>query len=238
MDIMEERRGKVVLLTVKGRLDSITSPALEEKLLALLSGNVRQFVLNFSALEYISSNGLRVLLMAVKKLRPVDGVLALLTAQAPGVLHTGSLMLVPPENAKVMQVIEGARALGWTISIDVNLRPRVADDLAGYCAAVMQAVELADWVKASDEDLEILGFGPASLATADELRQRFARGANRRGQPAVVTACCHTASGSTSNSFPAIVSRWADGLTLNQRTRPSSTLASGPESPELKASTR
>lgn len=77
MDIMEERRGKVVLLTVKGRLDSITSPALEEKLLALLSGNVRQFVLNFSALEYISSNGLRVLLMAVKKLRPVDGVLAL-----------------------------------------------------------------------------------------------------------------------------------------------------------------
>jgi fructokinase len=98
----------------------------------------------------------------------------------PGVLHTGSLMLVPPENVKVMRVIEGARALGWTISIDVNLRPRVADDLAGYCAAVMQAVELADWVKASDEDLEILGFGHASLATADALRQRFARGANRR----------------------------------------------------------
>lgn len=107
-------------------------------------------------------------------------LLALMAKMQPGVLHTGSLMLVPPENAKVMQVIEGARALGWTISIDVNLRPRVADDLAGYCAAVMQAVELADWVKASDEDLEILGFGPASLATADELRQRFARGANRR----------------------------------------------------------
>lgn len=109
-----------------------------------------------------------------------EALLALMAKMQPGVLHTGSLMLVPPENAKVMQVIEGARALGWTISIDVNLRPRVADDLAGYCAAVMQAVELADWVKASDEDLEILGFGHASLATADELRQRFARGANRR----------------------------------------------------------
>ena len=109
-----------------------------------------------------------------------EALLALMATMAPGVLHTGSLMLVPPENAKVMQVIEGARALGWTISVDVNLRPRVADDLAAYCAAVMQAVELADWVKASDEDLEILGFGQASLATADELRQRFARGANRR----------------------------------------------------------
>ena len=109
-----------------------------------------------------------------------EALLAMMAKMVPGVLHTGSLMLVPPENAKVMQVIEGARALGWTISIDVNLRPRVADDLAAYCAAVMQAVELADWVKASDEDLEILGFGPASLATADELRQRFARGTNRR----------------------------------------------------------
>lgn len=109
-----------------------------------------------------------------------EALLALMARMEPGVLHTGSLMLVPPENAKVMQVIEGARALGWTISIDVNLRPRVADDLAAYCAAVMQVVELADWVKASDEDLEILGFGDASLATADELRQRFARGANRR----------------------------------------------------------
>ena len=109
-----------------------------------------------------------------------EAVLRLLQTLPPGILHTGSLMLVPPENAKIMQVIAGARALGWTISIDVNLRPRVAEDLPAYCRAVLQAVELADWVKASDEDLEILGFGAASLATADELRQRLARGANQR----------------------------------------------------------
>lgn len=109
-----------------------------------------------------------------------EAVLRLLQTLPPGILHTGSLMLVPPENAKIMQVIAGARALGWTISIDVNLRPRVAEDLPAYCRAVLQAVELADWVKASDEDLEILGFGEASLATADELRQRLARGANQR----------------------------------------------------------
>ncbi len=110
----------------------------------------------------------------------VEQVLRTLQTLPAGVLHTGSLMLVPPENEKIMAVIAGARQLGWTISIDVNLRPRVAADLPAYCAAVLQAVELADWVKASDEDLEILGFGQAGLESAAELRQRFARGANRR----------------------------------------------------------
>lgn len=109
-----------------------------------------------------------------------DTVLRTLQTLPPGILHTGSLMLVPPENAKVMEVVKGARALGWTISVDVNLRPRVADDLKGYCEAVMQAVELADWVKASDEDLHILGFADASLENASAVRQRFARGHNQR----------------------------------------------------------
>ena len=107
-------------------------------------------------------------------------VLRTLQTLPAGVLHTGSLMLVPPEHEKILEVIAGARALGWTVSIDVNLRPRVAQDLGAYCAAVMQAVELADWVKASDEDLQILGFAGASLESAPELCRRLARGANRR----------------------------------------------------------
>ena len=77
MDIIEERRGGTVCLTVKGRLDSITSSALEEKLLALMNAGVKQFVLNLSSLDYISSAGLRVLLMVAKKLKPAQGVLAL-----------------------------------------------------------------------------------------------------------------------------------------------------------------
>lgn len=77
MDILEARYGEAVLLTINGRLDSVTSPTLEQKLLAFISGNVRQFILNFSAMEYISSAGLRILLMAAKKLKPVEGVMVL-----------------------------------------------------------------------------------------------------------------------------------------------------------------
>ena len=110
----------------------------------------------------------------------VQEVLATLRAQTPGVLHTGSLMLVPPEHEKVLAVLAEARSMGWTISVDVNLRPRLAADLNAYLDAVRQVAALADWIKASDEDLELLGFSGASLDTAPGIAHAFiARGASR-----------------------------------------------------------
>ena len=52
-------------LVLEGRLDTITAPQLEEALKERLEG-VQRLVLDFKALEYISSAGLRVLLMAQK----------------------------------------------------------------------------------------------------------------------------------------------------------------------------
>ena len=109
-----------------------------------------------------------------------DQILNTLAAQAPGVLHTGSLLLVPPEHEKVLTVLKGAKALGWTISVDINLRPRLAADLAAYVQAVKQVAALADWVKASDEDLEIIGFAAPSRTSASEIARSFsAQGASR-----------------------------------------------------------
>ena len=107
-------------------------------------------------------------------------VLAKLSTTAPGVLHTGSLLLVPPEHEKVLAVLGGAKALGWTISVDVNLRPKLASDLNAYLAAVRQVARLADWIKASDEDLEILGYVQATRANATAIAQTFInQGASR-----------------------------------------------------------
>ena len=113
----------------------------------------------------------------------VDQVLALLgrqsgaiagEAHAERVLHTGSLLLVPPEHEKVLAVLHGAKALGWTISVDVNLRPQLAANLADYIAAVKRVASLADWIKASDEDLEWLGFTNPSRRTAAGIAAHFA----------------------------------------------------------------
>ena len=117
--------------------------------------------------------------VADRDYRP-DALLDLLQGLPPGVLHTGSLMLVPPEHVKILQVVAGARALGWTISLDVNLRQAVADDAVAYRHAVMEALALADWVKASDEDLEGLGFDGAVFEHAERLRERFAGPGHRR----------------------------------------------------------
>jgi fructokinase len=110
----------------------------------------------------------------------VDQILGKLAGVTPGVLHTGSLLLVPPEHEKVIAILRGAKALGWTISVDVNLRPKLAANLAEYIQAVQAVAPLADWIKASDEDLELLGFSAPTRAKAPEIARHFtAKGASR-----------------------------------------------------------
>lgn len=104
-----------------------------------------------------------------------EDIVTQLKNHPPGVLHTGSLMAMPPEHRKVMHVIQFAKALGWTISIDVNLRTKVADDLPGYLQAVNDMAALADWLKASDEDLQVLGWAAPTLAEAPGLVQALRR---------------------------------------------------------------
>ena len=54
-------------VALEGRLDTTTSPQLEEELKALFPG-LSTLILDFAALEYISSAGLRVLLAAQKQM--------------------------------------------------------------------------------------------------------------------------------------------------------------------------
>jgi anti-anti-sigma factor len=77
MDIGETRRGDFVVLAPLGRLDTKASPELEQRVLSLLGAGERRFVVDFSAVDFLSSAGLRVLLMLAKKLSGPDGWLAL-----------------------------------------------------------------------------------------------------------------------------------------------------------------
>lgn len=77
MKITESKRGDVIVLGLKGRLDASTSNELEEQLLGLTSRGEKLFVVDFSQLDYISSSGLRVFLLVAKKLKKVNGTIAL-----------------------------------------------------------------------------------------------------------------------------------------------------------------
>ena len=107
----------------------------------------------------------------------VNGIVALLRQQAsPGILHTGSLLLIPPEHRKIVAILQAARELGWTISVDINLRPQVAGDLTPYVQALHEVIALTDWLKASDEDLETLGFAEVSRDSSAKLVQALRAG--------------------------------------------------------------
>jgi anti-anti-sigma factor len=77
MDISETKSGGIVILGVKGRIDASNASTLEQKALALIDGGERRLVLDLAQLDYISSAGLRVLLMVAKRLTPRDGKLAI-----------------------------------------------------------------------------------------------------------------------------------------------------------------
>lgn len=77
MEIREEQQDTVTVVAPIGRLDSTTSTALDERLASIVAGGARRIVVDFAQVEYISSAGLRVMLVLAKKLRDGRGALAL-----------------------------------------------------------------------------------------------------------------------------------------------------------------
>lgn len=65
MTINKKSEGEKLTLTLSGRLDTNTSPALEAELKRSVDG-VKELIFDFSDVEYISSAGLRILLAAQK----------------------------------------------------------------------------------------------------------------------------------------------------------------------------
>ncbi|MBR5640658.1 MAG: STAS domain-containing protein [Firmicutes bacterium] len=72
MNIIKKAEGEALTLALEGRLDTITSPQLDEAIDASLDG-VTDLTLDLAELTYISSAGLRVLLRALKKMNAVKG---------------------------------------------------------------------------------------------------------------------------------------------------------------------
>jgi len=77
MRIGEERVGGALLIAPEGRVDSVSSGELERLVVSRIAAGDKRLVLDLSGVEYISSAGLRVLLMAAKRLREPPGALVL-----------------------------------------------------------------------------------------------------------------------------------------------------------------
>lgn len=67
MEIKKTVEGKILTLEIDGRLDTLTSPTLQNEINSSIEG-IEHLVLDFKKLVYISSAGLRVVLSAQKEM--------------------------------------------------------------------------------------------------------------------------------------------------------------------------
>ena len=74
MNVTMDRNGTELNVRVEGRLDTLTSPQLEEQLEPALDG-VTKLIFDFEALDYISSAGLRILLACLQTMEDRDGMI-------------------------------------------------------------------------------------------------------------------------------------------------------------------
>lgn len=82
MEIAEQRQGALVVLEPVGRLDSANAPAFEKKMMDVLDRGDHNILVDFGKLDYISSAGLRVLLMGAKRTQASQGKVTLCALQA------------------------------------------------------------------------------------------------------------------------------------------------------------
>jgi len=81
MEIQKVKGGKGLLVSVKGRLDAVTSPDFEKEMDQCLAVGETVFLFDLEGLEYISSAGLRSILSITKKLKARNGKIVLASLQ-------------------------------------------------------------------------------------------------------------------------------------------------------------
>ena len=81
MEIKKTQNGENILLSFEGRLDTITAPKLQEVLSEVFPA-AAAIELDFAGVEYVSSAGLRVLLLGEKNAKASDKTFALKNVSA------------------------------------------------------------------------------------------------------------------------------------------------------------
>jgi len=81
MEILDERIGDTFVVTAKGRLDGGASTAFAEKVGALITNERPRLLIDFAEVDFVTSAGLRAVLVLVKKVKAAGGSFALCAVQ-------------------------------------------------------------------------------------------------------------------------------------------------------------
>jgi len=109
MQISVKTTNKVKVLAFEGRLDTQTSPDAQQQLTRLIEAGETKILLNLEKLDYISSAGLRVLLVVAKQLKRTDGELRIcsLNEVVKEVFDISGFDMILPISASESEALEG-----------------------------------------------------------------------------------------------------------------------------------
>jgi anti-sigma B factor antagonist len=109
MQISVKTTNEVKVLAFEGRLDTQTSPDAQQQLIQLIEAGSTKILVNFDKLDYISSAGLRVLLVVAKKLKTNAGEMRIcsLNAVVKEVFDISGFDKILPVSASESEALEG-----------------------------------------------------------------------------------------------------------------------------------
>ena len=76
MEVKFNKQDSTLTVAISGNIDTVTAPELNSKLQENISG-IKDLVLDFAAVDYISSAGLRVVMIANQNMEECDGELTI-----------------------------------------------------------------------------------------------------------------------------------------------------------------
>ena len=77
LNLQDAKVGEVAIVSVAGRLDGAGAPEIEAHCNTLIKGGVTRLLLDVAGVDYISSAGLRSVLVMAKSIKAVNGSLVL-----------------------------------------------------------------------------------------------------------------------------------------------------------------
>lgn len=107
MSLHIETRNQTVIVQPTGNVSKPVAAELEELLAAALDDGARQLVFDFSALTHISSDGLKVILGAVRRLREINGLVsfAAVSDEVRALLDIGGFLVLFDEYDTVDEAV-------------------------------------------------------------------------------------------------------------------------------------
>ncbi len=112
MEITSKIDGTLAVLTMAGRLDAATSSSVDQAVKTAVGGGITHLAFDMAQVEYVSSAGLRSLLLAARQAKAAGGAAAVCSLQ-PSVAEVftvsgfGKVIIIAADQAEARQRLAG-----------------------------------------------------------------------------------------------------------------------------------